>query len=318
LNHPPIYRKLLLPGKPGGTRGWAGTKAVLSLILLGLGAANTAQAQADARPAPVPHKSIVYFGANGQILPSAEGAEHREEITFRDSVSGTVRIYFSSGKIRRIVPYAHLTQGIEHGVETTWYETGQMQTREEYVAGQREGQLLAYYPTGILKRRETYAGGQRTAGELFGPDGQPRAFAEEQELPVYPGPESALAQDLSRAVRYPTAALNKRVQGTVFVNFTVNQTGLVQDAQVAKSDSPLLNAAALAAVRKLKPFRPGRKDGEPVSTPYTIPVKFTLRGLTTSPLDAIDNTRRAAQYEQQVILRPAVNSQQPTRNAVRP
>ncbi|MCB2377098.1 TonB family protein [Hymenobacter sp. BT635] len=278
-----------------------------SLVLCGVSQQALAQAP-EAKPLAVVQRTTIYFDANGGILPSEAGAHHREEITFRDSVSGTVRIFFPSGKIRRIIPYAHIQQGIQHGVETNWLETGQMQAREEYVAGKLHGERLVYYPSGTLKRRETYVKGFRTAGELFGPDGQPRTFAEAQAAPVYPGGQPALAKDLYGKMRYPVSALRNRKEGTVLVAFTVAKSGVVQNAHVLKSDSELLNETAVASVMKLKPFQPGMEDGEPVETEFTFPIVFKISYYSRNP-DALEALSQSLQGPyQQIIMRPAPSS----------
>ncbi|WP_167856738.1 energy transducer TonB [Hymenobacter aquaticus] len=296
---------------------------ISTLLLTGLlaGSTITARAQAPAaKPIAVVQRTTIYFDSFGAVLPSEAGADHREEITFRDSVSGTVRVYYPSGKIRRIVPYAYLKGGIRHGVETTWYEAGQMQTRVEYVAGQRQGEFLAYYPTGTLKRRETYAAGQRTAGELFGPDSQPQPFAEESTMPVYPGKEAGLKRDLSAAMRYPAAAKQAKLQGKVLVVFTVDTTGAVKDAHVIKSVAPLLDEAALAAVAKLKRFEPGRQDGVPVAVSFTVPLDFALSAAAQSPYaPATPDVNRGGQpFGRPNYERPgSMNDRRPAAGAVR-
>lgn len=65
------------------------------------------------------------------------------------------------------------------------------------------------------------------------------------------------------------------VQGTVFVQFIVDEQGRVVDPVVVRSPSELLSEAALKAVRESR-FVPGQQRGRPVKVRYSLPVRFVL------------------------------------------
>ena len=48
-------------------------------------------AVAQTAPSTLPRKVTVYLTAAGQQLPTADGADHRADITMRDSISGMMR-----------------------------------------------------------------------------------------------------------------------------------------------------------------------------------------------------------------------------------
>jgi periplasmic protein TonB len=75
---------------------------------------------------------------------------------------------------------------------------------------------------------------------------------------------------------YPPLALTARVQGVVIIEATIDVRGLVQAARVLRSDSPLLNDAALSAVRRWT-YRPTLLNGIPTSVIMTVTVHFQLR-----------------------------------------
>ena len=75
---------------------------------------------------------------------------------------------------------------------------------------------------------------------------------------------------------YPPLALTARVQGVVIIEATIDLRGSVQAARVLRSDSPLLNEAALSAVRQWT-YRPTLLNGVPTSVIMTVTVHFQLR-----------------------------------------
>ncbi|MFT3784205.1 MAG: energy transducer TonB [Nibricoccus sp.] len=74
---------------------------------------------------------------------------------------------------------------------------------------------------------------------------------------------------------YPEAMKRQNVSGVVAVSIVIDETGMVVSATVAKSSQVEFEDAAIAAVKKWK-FKPAQKDGAPVKTKVTIPLRFNV------------------------------------------
>ncbi|AHJ97900.1 energy transducer TonB [Hymenobacter swuensis] len=194
--------------------------------------------------------------------------------------------YLPSGKLLSFEGFLNRRPRVRHGAYMEYHTSGKMRLQESYVLGQGQGPRLTYYPTGVLRRREQVAPGQPTTGECFGPDGQVVRYFPYQQMPVYPGDTAVLLRELQQNIKYPHEALIAHVQGVVVVKFLVTTEGRVKDIRPepppANADADLkrvygfLQEEAVQAVRKLKPFVPGRLDGELVETVYSAPVTFSL------------------------------------------
>lgn len=79
--------------------------------------------------------------------------------------------------------------------------------------------------------------------------------------------------------QYTRAAMEARIQGTVWLSCVVGETGDVTDVEVTKSlDKEYgLDQAAINAGRQWK-FKPGTKDGKAVAVRITLELTFTLKG----------------------------------------
>jgi protein TonB len=261
-----------------------------------LGRATTSHAQDQPAPttgaAPARRVDIVYLDANRHKLPSEAGAVERQETTYRDSVSGTLRtFYLPSGKPKLFSPLASVRKHLRHGTVSEYYESGQLRYQATFQAGKVVGDLVTYYPDGKPKRRDHHLPGQPLTGECFGPDGQPVAYYSYEQMPVYSegaGDKAAVVRAVMMNTRYPIDALKQRVYGIVKVSFVVGKDGRVQDirpnepkeGEVPKNIARAyesLQEAAMSAVRALKPFAPGRQDGEPVAVSFTVPVTFRIQ-----------------------------------------
>jgi len=74
---------------------------------------------------------------------------------------------------------------------------------------------------------------------------------------------------------YPEEARDKGLEGTVVVEFVVNQKGLVSDVKILRGLGPL-DEAALEVVRGLPTFSPGTENGKAVNVKYALPIRFSL------------------------------------------
>lgn len=97
-----------------------------------------------------------------------------------------------------------------------------------------------------------------------------------EQLPTFPGGDVALMEFLSTHIQYPITAAENGIEGNVVVGFDVDETGNVGDVKVIHSVDPSLDAEAIRVCRTLPDFEPGRRNGVPVATTYTLPVSFKL------------------------------------------
>ena len=74
---------------------------------------------------------------------------------------------------------------------------------------------------------------------------------------------------------YPPIAITARVEGTVVLEATIDESGAVNNLRVLES-IPLLDRAAIEAVTRWR-YTPTRLNGKPVAVLMTVRVTFTLR-----------------------------------------
>ncbi|CAA9276965.1 MAG: Ferric siderophore transport system, periplasmic binding protein TonB [uncultured Cytophagales bacterium] len=97
-----------------------------------------------------------------------------------------------------------------------------------------------------------------------------------EEMPQFPGGTPAMLKYLAGTLRYPAAARDANVQGTVFVGFVVTRTGSISDVTVLKGIGYGCNEEAMRVVQLMPAWIPGRQSGKPVSVRFTLPLRFTL------------------------------------------
>ncbi|MEM1054310.1 MAG: energy transducer TonB [Bacteroidota bacterium] len=80
---------------------------------------------------------------------------------------------------------------------------------------------------------------------------------------------------LQMQVEYPEMARREGVQGTVFVQFVLDEIGTPSEIFCARSPDDRLCAAAISAIESSR-FTPGYQKGCPVKVRFTVPVRFRL------------------------------------------
>ena len=81
---------------------------------------------------------------------------------------------------------------------------------------------------------------------------------------------------LRRRVKYPDLAMRAGIEGRVQVAALIGKDGRVMDIKITDSDNPILNDAAVKAVKDT-PFTPAIQNGNPVTTWVRIPIVFELK-----------------------------------------
>jgi len=98
-----------------------------------------------------------------------------------------------------------------------------------------------------------------------------------EQLPVFPGGETALPAFLGKEVKYPAEAVKKGIQGKVYVTFVVDKNGKVRNSKVVRGVDPILDAEALRVVNAMPKWTPGKQSGKDVAVQFTVPIKFKLQ-----------------------------------------
>ena len=102
-----------------------------------------------------------------------------------------------------------------------------------------------------------------------------------EQLPVFPGGESALLAYVAQHLKYPEQAIRDSVQGVVQLRFVVLENGRVGQVQIIKSLESHCDAEAKRVVKSLPRFIPGKQGGKAVRVWYTLPIRFMIPEKTT-------------------------------------
>ncbi len=94
--------------------------------------------------------------------------------------------------------------------------------------------------------------------------------------PTFPGGEKALYEFLSKNLKYPQAARDSNIQGTVHVQFIVEKDGSVTNVKIMNDIGGGCGEEALRVVKMMPNWEFGEKRVRKTRTELTLPIVFEL------------------------------------------
>ncbi|RSK42917.1 energy transducer TonB [Hymenobacter perfusus] len=99
-------------------------------------------------------------------------------------------------------------------------------------------------------------------------------FVHVEQMPEFMGGNAALIKYLQKQLHYPAQALRAGVEGKVFMSFTVNTDGTINDVTVLKGLGYGTDEEAGRVIRQMPAWKPGYQNNHAVPVRYTLPITF--------------------------------------------
>jgi TonB family protein len=99
-------------------------------------------------------------------------------------------------------------------------------------------------------------------------------FQNEQEMQECS--KKALTAFMIKHLKYPETAKSANKEGIVYIEFTVNARGAIENPTVVKSAGYGMDEAALKVIEAMPRWTPAQKEGKAVATKMTLPFSFVL------------------------------------------
>lgn len=105
---------------------------------------------------------------------------------------------------------------------------------------------------------------------------EPVDFRVVEDLPQFPGGASEFMKWLTKNLKYPTTAQNKKVKGRVVAQFIVNIDGSVSDLELTEHLETSCDQEVLRVLRMMPKWQAGMMDAKPCRTKVCIPIVFNM------------------------------------------
>ncbi len=236
------------------------------------------------------------------------------------NIEGNVRVNFDveAGKINKVDVVGQLGYDTEAEVKqsilafnkdlpaedgnysfVTAFKLNQLSSKEEALANEAPigynelpKIIIQGYPASVVQKDEAID------------DNTIYSHASMNNPPSYPGGIQKLYAFLGNTIKYPVSASENNIQGTVYVSFTIEKDGGLNDVKIeGRKLGYGIEDEAIRAVKMSKRWNPGTQDGKPVRVKYNIPLKFTMPNETARIKNIDLKTKPSITNEPSLTLR---------------
>lgn len=99
-------------------------------------------------------------------------------------------------------------------------------------------------------------------------------FTAVEEMPQFPGGDSAMYAFISENITYPESLKEKGMSGKVYIQFVVEEDGQITNIKVLRSPHELFTKEAESMMAKMPKWIPGVQRGKPVRVRLVLPIDF--------------------------------------------
>lgn len=205
---------------------------------------------------------------DGQFNPMADSASAKY-IRYVEVLGDTafkVQVnYRSNGQLWFTGNFLDKELTLESGWFEFFYFNGNKESEGRYKNGNKVGTW----------KRWNYDG--RPKPDKFNPD---EIHQRKQRITQPAKPEggiTGLQKFLADSLEYPAEALERNIEGTVYVTFIVDKNGDLRQTEVSRGVHYLLDDEALRLVTSMPSWSPAMRNGVPVESSFILPIVFNSK-----------------------------------------
>ncbi|MFN3874635.1 MAG: energy transducer TonB [Flavobacteriales bacterium] len=172
------------------------------------------------------------------------------------------KTFTMSGKLKAEGTYLDDGLSLPHGRFTFYHPNGKVESRGEYVNGNKAG---------IWERFDPW--GQPLAEKIYNPEPLYNiVYTRAETMPQYPGGDNkALLRYVKAKVE---SASDRKVKGSYTTTFIVEKDGTLSDVKVVQGQDQAIGERVAGAIKSSEPWKPGQEKGQPVRVQMRVPVQF--------------------------------------------
>jgi protein TonB len=135
-------------------------------------------------------------------------------------------------------------------------------------------QVLSQSATDQLTVTGTGSGDDLLSGQTGGEKDEPFFFVE--VMPSFKGGDiNKFREWIQKRTNYPQIAIERKIQGRVFLTFIVETDGSVSNVTIVKGVDPIIDDEAVKSVSESPKWSPGLQRGQPVRVRYSMSLLFS-------------------------------------------
>src|SRR5688500_8389622 len=172
------------------------------------------------------------------------------------------RLYSIDGKLRSEGTYRDEALRVEHGAFIFYHPNGQIESRGEYILGNKSGVWERFDSTGKALAENIY-------------DHQPLLniiYTLAETMPTHGHKNN---KEFSKFVKqHVKPQKGKRLKGEILTSVVVEKDGNLSEVKIIKGQNGPVDQQVIEAIKATAPWNPGSDKGQPVRVMMRVPVQF--------------------------------------------
>lgn len=213
---------------------------------------------------------LEYLDIQHRVVTDSTKAKFVRESRMLPDSTYDVTVKYITGELFNIGHYSDPKLEIPHGSFVYYYANGFKESEGRFKDGFKVGTWKRWNFEGAAKPDRYY------------PDEDFKRTTRTSKPAKFPGGMLALQGYVNDSLNYPKEAVERKLEGTVYVTFTIDATGEVSHPQVSDGVHYLLDEEALRFVSSMPTWTPASKNGMPVESNYIMPIVFDLGSISSA------------------------------------
>lgn len=223
-----------------------------------------------------------FLDAQNRVIADSSKAKYTRNVVMASDSSYNVTVKHLTGEVAYTGVYLDHKLEVPNGDFEYFYANGYKESQGRFKNGYKVGSWKRWSFDGTPKPDRYY------------PDENFKSTNRTSKPAKFPGGMTALQAMVNDSLQYPQEARERKIEGTVYVTFTIDATGEVTKPEVTDGVHYLLDEEALRFVSSLPTWTPAAKNGMPIDSNYIMPITFNLGSFNdkqsgTPPGDAVKN-----------------------------
>lgn len=211
---------------------------------------------------------------NGPYAEYQNGKVIKKGFYVDNERTGSWILYDTLGKAIETKIYVH---NKANGAFVTYNKFGSIEQEGVYLDGKKVGEWKLWHSNGVLALKEIYNNQNKLIDSAY-LNIQGKATVRDSIItePKFPKGIKEFYRYLGRNTTYPHLNLRNIPQGQMFLSFTINQVGSVENVVVASTADTTLGEESAKALRNCPKWIPATIFKTPTSVSYDIDLKFSV------------------------------------------
>jgi TonB family protein len=238
--------------------------------------------------------TTIYYNSKFKVVKNQNSASYYRKL-FQYNDLWLVNDFYSNGILKMTGSFQDNKCTIRQGIFKNYYQSGQLQSVEQYINNKKNGKWIQYFESGIkdyeseyqndnktgvwiwyfdngkIGAREKYKNNIRVKAKYWNKEGEKVEIKDAEYPPTFQGGGLENFKSwVAERVEYPEYLANSQIKGEVRIQFNINPQGEVDDVKIVQSVYSMIDDIVYKVIKSSPKWIPGKLHNREFAYTYEI------------------------------------------------